>query len=136
MHFKTCHFHILHFLNINWSCLFLGHRAAWSNHGRPLTIFLVDGKTMVDQEFQKSVFETLGPGSNPGSGNCIFYFFNIFWSGWSLESSQCKNFVEKVVRYFFIAFFTQKIEITFLFLNISPKFLHWDDSELQPNKIH
>jgi hypothetical protein len=54
------------------------HRAAWSNHGRPLTIFMVDGQTMVDHGFQKPVYETLGLGSNPKHGNFIFYFFYIF----------------------------------------------------------
>jgi hypothetical protein len=89
---------------------------------------------MVKLGFRQLSKLMLGLGSNPKNDNFIFHF--SFLTSWSSESSQCKNFGEIVARYFIIACFTQKSVITFNVVNISPKFLYWDDSELQPDKIY
>jgi hypothetical protein len=86
------------------------HSAAWSNHGRPLTIFLVDGQTMVDHEFQKSVYKTIGPGSNPGHGNFIFYFFNIFCQAEAQNHPSTKISAKKLSVIFLSHFLPKKLQ--------------------------
>ncbi len=98
------------------------HRAAWSNHGWPW--------------IPETSLRDMWTGFESSDRQIYFLLFLYILSGWSSELSHCKNFGEKVVCYFIIAFFTQKFVITFLVLNISPKFLYWDDSEAQPDKIN
>jgi hypothetical protein len=96
---------------------------------------MVDGQTMVDHGFQKPIYETCGPGSSPPIGIFIFYFF-IYFVRLRLRIMPVSKFWRKSCPLFFYRIFIQKIAIIKKVLNISPKFLHWDDSEAQPDKIH
>jgi hypothetical protein len=62
-----------------------------------LWIIGLHGQTMVEQEFQKPVYETCGSGSSHPIGFFIFYYFNIFCQAEAQNHPSAKILAKKLL---------------------------------------